>query len=150
MPINTHSAAETRALGAQLARLLNGGDVLLLKGDMGAGKSELARGIARGLGITGPVPSPSFTILNAYDEGRVPFHHFDWYRVNDASELTESGLDEIIGQGITVIEWPERAPSLCPQDRLEIAIVALSEQGRSIDMRSIGNFRTLTLEGVAT
>lgn len=150
MPINTHSAAETRALGAQLARLLNGGDVLLLKGDMGAGKSELARGIARGLGITGPVPSPSFTILNAYDEGRVPFHHFDWYRVNDASELTESGLDEIIGQGITVIEWPERAPSLWPEDRLEIAIVALSEQGRSIDMRSIGNFRTLTLEGVAT
>ncbi len=150
MPINTHSAAETRALGAQLARLLNGGDVLLLKGDMGAGKSELARGIARGLGITGPVPSPSFTILNAYDEGRVPFHHFDWYRVNDASELTESGLDEFIGQGITVIEWPERAPSLWPEDRLEIAIVALSEQGRSIDMRSIGNFRTLTLEGVAT
>ncbi len=150
MPINTHSAAETRALGAQLARLLNGGDVLLLKGDMGAGKSELARGIARGLGITGPVPSPSFTILNAYDEGRVPFHHFDWYRVNDASELTESGLDEIIGQGITVIEWPERAPSLWPEDRLEIAIVALSDQERSVDMRSIGNFRTLTLEGVAT
>ncbi|NLB38844.1 MAG: tRNA (adenosine(37)-N6)-threonylcarbamoyltransferase complex ATPase subunit type 1 TsaE [Clostridiales bacterium] len=133
-----------------MARLLNGGDVLLLKGDMGAGKSELARGIARGLGITGPVPSPSFTILNAYDEGRVPFHHFDWYRVNGASELTESGLDEFIGQGITVIEWPERAPSLWPEDRLEIAIVALSEQGRSIDMRSIGNFRTLTLEGVAT
>lgn len=150
MPINTHSAAETRALGARLARLLNGGDVLLLKGDMGAGKSELARGIARGLGITGPVPSPSFTILNAYDEGRVPFHHFDWYRVNDASELTESGLDEIIGQGITVIEWPERAPSLWPEDRLEIVIVALSDQERSVDMRSIGNFRTLTLEGVAT
>ena len=150
MPINTHSAAETRALGAQLARLLNGGDVLLLKGDMGAGKSELARGIARGLEITSPVPSPSFTILNAYDEGRVPFHHFDWYRVNDASELTESGLDEIIGQGITVIEWPERAPSLWPEDRLEIAIVALSDQERSVDMRSIGNFRTLTLEGVAT
>ena len=74
----THSAQETRRLGMRLAERLRRGDTVLLEGEMGAGKSELARGIARGLGISGPVPSPSFTILNAYDEGSIPLYHFDW------------------------------------------------------------------------
>ena len=71
----------TQALGARLAPTLRAGDVILLSGDMGAGKSEFARGVARGLGIACAVPSPSFTILNVYEEGRVPLYHFDWYRI---------------------------------------------------------------------
>ena len=90
----THSPAETRALGAALARQLLPGDVLILEGDLGAGKSEFTRGIARGLGIAGPVASPSFTILNVYDEGRVPRYHFDWYRLYGVDELYDMGLDE--------------------------------------------------------
>lgn len=146
MPVHTHSAAETRRLGAALGAQLEPGDVVLLHGDMGAGKSELARGIARGLGVSGPVPSPSFTILNAYPDARVPFQHFDWYRVSDASELEESGLDEVIGDGVTVIEWPERAPALWPSRRLEITIRKLSDEARAIALLEVGGFRRLELE----
>ena len=94
--MRTNSPAETRALGFQLAAMLRPGDVLLLLGDLGAGKSELTRGIARGLGVTCPVASPSFTILNVYDEGRIPLYHFDWYRLNSAEELYEMGMDEYL------------------------------------------------------
>ena len=87
----------TQALGARLAPTLRAGDVILLSGNIGAGKSEFARGVARGLGIACAVPSPSFTILNVYEEGRVPLYHFDWYRIGDESELTDMGLDEYIG-----------------------------------------------------
>ena len=83
----THSPGETRALGERLAKELHPGDVLLLWGDLGAGKSELTRGIARGLGITETVTSPSFTILNVYESGRVPLYHFDWYRLQSSEEL---------------------------------------------------------------
>ena len=95
--ITTHSAEETRALGAKLASQLQRGDVVLLRGGLGAGKSEFARGVARGLGIQGPVPSPSFTILNMYDEGRIPLYHFDWYRIHDSDEIGEMGFEEQIG-----------------------------------------------------
>ena len=83
----THSPGETRAFGERLARQLRAGDVLLLQGNLGAGKSELTRGIARGLGVTDTVTSPSFTILNVYEDGRVPLYHFDWYRLQSAEEL---------------------------------------------------------------
>ncbi len=146
MHANTDSAQATRALGAALARQLRDGDVVLLKGEMGAGKSEFARGMARGLGIQGPIPSPSFTILNAYTEGSVPYHHFDWYRVADETELLESGLEEVIGQGVTVIEWAERAPALWPADRLEVTITPISAHERSIDIRAVGGFRAINLK----
>ena len=120
----SNSAAETRAIGERIAARLRSGDVVLLQGDLGAGKSELARGIARGLGVSGPVPSPSFTILNAYDEGRVPLYHFDWYRIEDAREIIEMGMDEQIGgDGVAVIEWFERAPECLPQRALRIDIL---------------------------
>ncbi len=79
--IITNSAAETRELGKRLAGLLKAGDVILLEGDLGAGKSELARGVAKGLGVQETVTSPSFTILNVYESGSVPLYHFDWYRL---------------------------------------------------------------------
>ena len=87
MLTETNSAEETRALGEKLAERLQAGDVVTLEGELGAGKSELARGIARGLGVAETVTSPSFTILNVYESGRVPLYHFDWYRLESEEEL---------------------------------------------------------------
>lgn len=145
------SAQAMRALGAALAGLLRGGDVLLLTGEMGAGKSELCRGIARGLGIEGPVPSPTFTILNVYEEGRLPFHHFDWYRVSSPEELPESGLDEQIeGPWICAIEWHERARGLLPERCLEIIIDRLpGGEGRELRFLPRGGFELPGLDGLA-
>ena len=138
------SPAQTRALGEQIAQSLRAGDVLILSGDLGAGKSELTRGIAKGLGIEGPIPSPSFTILNVYEHGRIPLWHFDWYRLNSSSEIYEMGMDEYLGgNGICVIEWPSQCPDAIPQDCLEIEMTVLSEEEREITLHSRGNFRTL-------
>ena len=105
--MRSDSPAATRAIGEKLASQLRAGDVLLLLGNLGAGKSEMTRGIARGLGVTATVASPSFTILNVYDEGRVPLYHFDWYRLNDVEELYEMGMEEYLGgDGVAVVEWP--------------------------------------------
>lgn len=140
----THSPGETRALGARLAQLLLPGDVLLLEGDLGAGKSELTRGIARGLGIAGPIASPSFTILNVYEEGRVPLYHFDWYRLGGSGELWDMGLDEYLGgDGIAVIEWPTRCPEAIPEDHLLVTIRPLDDTTRDITLAPAGSFRTL-------
>ncbi len=148
---STASRLETEALGERLAQCLQDGDVLLLSGKMGAGKSELARGIARGLGIGGPVPSPSFTILNVYQDGTLPLKHFDWYRVHSPEELFESGLDEMIGEeGVTAIEWHERASELLPAACLEVEIVTLGEDGREIIFRTRGDFRMLPFEQILT
>ena len=119
--MRTDNAEETRELGRWLSMQLLPGDVLLLRGPLGAGKSELARGIAAGLGVTETVTSPSFTILNVYESGRIPLYHFDWYRLNDAEELWELGLDEYLqGDGVAVVEWPEQCPEAVPGDALEI------------------------------
>ena len=139
--ITTHSAEETRALGAKLASQLQRGDVVLLRGGLGAGKSEFARGVARGLGIQGPVPSPSFTILNMYDEGRIPLYHFDWYRIHDSDEIGEMGFEEQIGgDGIALIEWGEQAPEYVPDRALAIRIRAVDETTREITMEPQGGF----------
>ena len=139
--ITTHSAEETRALGAKLAAQLRRGDVVLLRGDLGAGKSEFARGVARGLGVQGPVPSPSFTILNMYDEGRIPLYHFDWYRIHDPDEIGEMGLEEQIGgDGAALIEWSEQAPEYVPDRALDISIRAVDETTREITLEPQGGF----------
>ncbi len=129
----TNSAAETRELGEQLAKRLEPGDVVLLRGDLGAGKSELTRGIARGLGVRETVTSPSFTILNVYESGRCPLYHFDWYRLESADELYELGLDEYIGgDGIAVVEWPERCPEVVAERFVRIDIRATGDETREI------------------
>ena len=139
--MRTHSAAETRALGAKLAAFLQPGDTLLLQGDLGAGKSEFARGVARGLGITGPVPSPSFTILNAYDEGRLPLYHFDWYRIEDPEEIAQMGMDEMLGgDGVALIEWSEKALEWVPERALRVNIRAEDEETREITFTPLGGF----------
>ena len=144
----THSPAQTRDLGAALARQLLPGDVLILEGDLGAGKSELTRGIARGLGVAGPVSSPSFTILNVYEDGRVPLYHFDWYRLESPEELYELGMDEYLGgDGIAVVEWAARCPEAVPDRRLEIRLTPLpgEESDREITLRPLGGFREIRL-----
>lgn len=145
--MKTHSPQETRALGAALAQLLRPGDVLLLLGDLGAGKSELTRGIAQGLGIAGPVSSPSFTILNVYEDGALPLYHFDWYRLNSADELFEMGMDEYLGgDGVAVVEWPSQCPEAIPETYLAVRIAPLDETTREITLEPQGGFRTLSLE----
>ena len=147
--MRTNSPAETRALGCHLAAQLRPGDVLLLLGDLGAGKSELTRGIARGLGVSSPVASPSFTILNVYDEGRIPLYHFDWYRLNSAEELYEMGMDEYLGgDGVAVVEWPSRCPEAVPEKHLEVRIDPMDDCAREIALIPRGGFRELSLEAM--
>ena len=142
--MGTTSANETRTLGERLASSLRPGDVLLLLGDMGVGKSELTRGIARGLGIQGPVASPTFTILQVYDEGHIPLYHFDWYRLESADELYEMGMDEYLGgDGIAIIEWPSQCPEAIPPCRLEIALTPLADTVREITWRGVGGFHEM-------
>lgn len=144
--MQTQSPAQTRALGRRLSESLLPGDVVLLYGDLGAGKSELTRGIAEGLGITSTVTSPSFTILNVYDEGRMPLYHFDWYRLNGADELYEMGMDEYLGgDGVAVVEWPTQCPEAIPETHLAVRLTPVGESEREITLTPMGSFRTICL-----
>ncbi len=150
MVIRSASQEETMRLGQRICELLEPGDVVLLSGEMGAGKSVLARGIAAGLGIEGPVPSPSFTILNVYETGRCNLYHFDFYRLSGASELYEAGLDEFIptADGAAVIEWPETAPEVLPGNAVRIRIE--TEQGtRRIHIEEGNRIEELLASGSA-
>ncbi len=148
-PMISNSAEETRQLGARLAEELRPGDVILLEGPLGAGKSELARGIAQGLGVTETVTSPSFTILNVYQSGRIPLYHFDWYRLESAEELYELGMEEYLGgDGAALVEWPGRCPDALPGDFMMIEILPTGEESRSFRIRRHGAFRRTGWEGL--
>ena len=124
--------AATRALGAHLAGLLRPGDVIALRGPLGAGKSELARGLIQArAGAEIEVPSPSFTLIQDYAFPGLTIRHIDLYRIDDPAELTELGLDAPEGEEAWLIEWPERAGKLLPDDRLDIVL----EQGPTDDSR---------------
>ena len=126
----TTSEADTLAFAAHLSDMLHPGDTVLLHGDLGAGKSVFARGIARGLGVEGAMPSPTFTLMIPY-EGKCKFYHFDLYRLNDPDEFYAAGLEEFIGgDGIAVVEWPEMA-EIDPEPVLDITI----RRGEDMDMR---------------
>ena len=145
--METHSPMETRAFGQRLAQKLHPGDVLLLLGDLGAGKSELTRGIARGLGVTESVTSPSFTILNVYESGRLPLYHFDWYRLESAEELFEMGMEEYLGgDGVAVVEWPTQCPEAIPECCLKVHMIPVSETERRITLERCGGFREIEME----
>ncbi len=124
----SHNPAETRAIGLALGRCLRPGDVLLLVGQLGAGKTCLAQGIAAGLGVRDYVKSPSFTLVNEYHTAAgVPLYHIDLYRIERSPEVHSFGLEEYFtGDGICVVEWPERAMALLPEEHL---LVDLQPEG---------------------
>lgn len=127
--IITHSEAETISFGARLAGLLKAGDVLVLEGDLGAGKTTLTKGLAQGLGVTRTVNSPTFTIIKEY-QGRLPLYHMDVYRIDEDEEL---GFEEYFqGDGVTVVEWGSRIAALLPKERLRISMERLGERERRI------------------
>jgi tRNA threonylcarbamoyladenosine biosynthesis protein TsaE len=131
----TASEAETIALGERLARELPATGVVLLIGNLGAGKTTLAKGIVSGLGAAGAdeVSSPTFTLIHEYGEGRV--YHVDLYRLDEPREVATLGLDEIFDRdGLVLIEWGERFPRLLPRDRTEIRIRALTGDEREIEV----------------
>ena len=145
----TGNAAQTKALGERLAAQLSVGDVLLLEGTLGAGKSEFTRGIARGLGITGYVTSPSFTILQVHAGGRLPLYHFDWYRLHSAEELYEFSMDEYLyADGVAVVEWPGQAQEAVPPCHLRIAIEITEETERRFRFWPEGGFRALDMDAL--
>jgi tRNA threonylcarbamoyladenosine biosynthesis protein TsaE len=125
---------ETEALGARIAALIRPGDVLALYGDLGAGKTTLARGILRGLGFEGDVASPTFSIVIAYDppDTRLPLAHVDLYRIEDPGELEELALDEALADGALVIEWPERMGPALWREALRIRIERTETGGRAL------------------
>lgn len=120
--IITSSADETAGVGAKVGALLRAGDVICLYGNLGAGKTRFAKGVALGLGVKDPVTSPTFTLINEY-QGRLPFYHMDAYRLEDPLEMEELGCEEYFyGDGVTVVEWADRAPETLPEERLDITI----------------------------
>ena len=124
MKVVTRSVEETRALGEQLGReLLRAGDVVVLTGELGTGKTALAQGVGRGLGVEGPVVSPTFTLVREY-EGRIRLSHVDIYRLERVQEIHELGIEEQMEESVTLIEWGEVAASALPADRLEVRIYA--------------------------
>ena len=147
----SNSPEETKQLGMRLAEELQPGDVILLEGPLGAGKSEFARGVAKGLGVAETVTSPSFTILNVYESGRLPLYHFDWYRLESAEELFELGMDEYLGgAGVALVEWPGQCPEALPERFLMIELLPLDENRRELRINRHGDFRKTAWEGKET
>ena len=142
MIYETYSAEETAALGEKLGREAKPGDVCTLMGDLGVGKTVLTQGIAKGLGITEAVSSPTFTIVQVYEEGRLPFYHFDVYRIGDIEEMEEIGYDDyFFGNGVCMIEWAELIEELIPENSIHVTIEKDLEKGfdyRKITIEEVG------------
>lgn len=140
--IDSFSAEETMELGKRLGREARAGEVYTLIGDLGVGKTVLTQGIAEGLGITEPICSPTFTIVQVYEEGRMPFYHFDVYRIGDVEEMDEIGYEDYFyGEGLTMIEWANLIEEILPSHRWEITIQKDLEKGfdyRRITIEEVG------------
>jgi len=143
------SPEDTRALGKRLGEIAQAGTVLSLNGPLGAGKTCFAQGVGRGLGIEGPITSPTFILVASYPSGRLPFFHADYYRLGDESEFTELGLDEVIGrEGVTVVEWADRFPSSLPSDHLRIDLEDLDPGRRRMTAQAFGPRSAALLEAL--
>ena len=126
----SNSEKETFAVAEEIARQASPGDIYLLEGDLGVGKTVFAKGFARGLGITEPVTSPTFTIVQEYHEGRLPLYHFDVYRIGDVEEMDEIGYEDYIyGEGVSLIEWANLIEEILPEHYTEIKIEKDLEKG---------------------
>lgn len=136
MVIETVSPEDTFALGKKIGQAAVPGQIYTLTGDLGVGKTVFTQGVAEGLDIREPICSPTFTIVQVYEEGRLPFYHFDVYRIGDIEEMEEIGYDDyFFGQGICLIEWANLIGELLPEDRIEVTIEKNLEKG--FDYRKI-------------
>ncbi|MDE6913469.1 MAG: tRNA (adenosine(37)-N6)-threonylcarbamoyltransferase complex ATPase subunit type 1 TsaE [Lachnospiraceae bacterium] len=137
--IETTSPDETFEAGRQLGLLAKPGDIYTLNGDLGVGKTVFTQGVAKGLDISGHVNSPTFTIVQVYDSGRLPFYHFDVYRIGDIEEMDEIGYEDyFFGDGVCMVEWADLISDLIPQNAKKITIEKNLEKGF--------NYRKITLE----
>lgn len=134
--IETENPEETFALGQKIGRAATPGQVYTLTGDLGVGKTVFTQGVASGLGITEPVNSPTFTIVQVYEEGRLPFYHFDVYRIGDIEEMDEIGYEDYFyGEGLCMIEWANLIEEILPDKRYDVTIEKDLEKG--LDYRKI-------------
>ncbi|MCI9374373.1 MAG: tRNA (adenosine(37)-N6)-threonylcarbamoyltransferase complex ATPase subunit type 1 TsaE [Lachnospiraceae bacterium] len=137
--IETHSAEETYALGKKIGESAKPGQVYSLIGDLGVGKTVFTQGLAAGLGITDSVNSPTFTILQIYEDGRIPFYHFDVYRIGDVEEMEEIGYEDCFyGEGVCLIEWANLIEEILPENYIRIEIAK--------NLMSGFNYRTIRIE----
>ena len=135
----THSPAETEELGCRLGRTLGPGAVVAYFGGLGMGKTAFTRGLARGLGYSGRVTSPTFTIVNEYEGGRLSLFHFDMYRLEDADSLFDIGWEDYLDRGgVCAVEWSEQAEDALPPDAIRVTIARCPEAD---------SWRTITIEG---
>lgn len=153
LKINVNNANETRKVGYDLAKQLVSGDVLLLDGDLGAGKTTFTKGLAEGLGITRNIKSPTFTIIKEYLEGKIPLYHMDIYRLEDGGS-DELGLEEYFSSdGISVVEWSKFVESNLPDEYLKIQFIRNDENNfdaREIDFEAKGDhFQKIIQSGVS-
>lgn len=135
----TRHADETHALGQRLGAVLRAGDVVVLEGELGTGKTVLAKGIAIGLGISEPVVSPTFTVVREY-EAEIPLVHIDVYRLDHLQELHDLGIDDLLGgEAVTVVEWGDRVSALLPADRLAVVLEAGdADDDRAVSIEAAG------------
>lgn len=141
MIYETNSAQETFELGRRIGQQAKKGQIYTLEGDLGVGKTVLTQGVAAGLKITEPISSPTFTILQEYQEGRLPFYHFDVYRIGDVEEMEEIGYDDyFFGDGICLIEWANLIQEILPENVISIVIEK--------NLEKEFDYRRITLEGV--
>ena len=134
--VDSFSEKDTYDLGYQMGKQANPGEVITLIGDLGVGKTVFTQGFAAGLGIKEPVCSPTFTIVQVYDEGRLPFYHFDVYRIGDESEMDEIGYEEYVyGEGVSLIEWANLIEDILPERYIKVEISKDNTKG--FDYRNI-------------
>jgi tRNA threonylcarbamoyladenosine biosynthesis protein TsaE len=139
MNLISESPEETQRFGEDLGRLAQPGDLFLLVGSLGTGKTCLTQGIAWGLGIEGYATSPSFVVINQY-RGRLPLYHIDLYRLDRIEEVIELGLDDYLyGEGVSVVEWAEKALAVLPKEHLLIEMSFISDTSRNLDLKPSGH-----------
>ncbi|MDO5574717.1 MAG: tRNA (adenosine(37)-N6)-threonylcarbamoyltransferase complex ATPase subunit type 1 TsaE [bacterium] len=130
MTVETWSAGETFALGEQIGKEAKPGTIMTLIGDLGVGKTVFTQGVAKGLGISEPISSPTFTIVQVYEDGRMPFYHFDVYRIGDIEEMDEIGYEDyFFGDGLCMVEWADLIRELIPADAKRVVIEKDLERG---------------------
>ena len=141
MVIETFDPKETYDLGVKMGEQAQAGQVICLNGDLGVGKTVFTQGFAKGLGIEENVNSPTFTIIQVYEEGRIPLYHFDVYRIGDPEEMYEIGYEEyFFGEGVCLIEWSKLIDELIPEEAINIEIDKNLEKGL--------DYRKITVEGL--